>query len=315
MGLLFTLAGFYTFITILLPTPTGFQPGLVSLIAVAALGWGLVAMVLPWARIPGLLRLAVAPAAMALIALHNMAAGQDAFRYGMFFFLVFIWLGLCEPRGTSLRMSPFLLAAYLGPLWADGRSAADLASISYALPIYLTVGEVLAWRTQLMQRLQGRLRRLADHDPLTGLPNRAVFTAALREHCAKPESVAVLFLDLDGFKQINDRLGHAAGDDVLVQVGATLRAHTRPGYADLPCRLAGDEFVLLLSDTDLAAARSLAEQLEQRLGELRAADGTPVRGSVGVAGGVSMDAQQLLATADEAMYAAKQAKPVGRRAA
>jgi diguanylate cyclase (GGDEF)-like protein len=287
----------------------------VSLIAGAALAWGLVAMALPWARIPDLLRLAIAPGAMALIALHNMATGKDAFRYGMFFFLVFIWLGLCEPPGTSLRMLPFLLVAYLGPLWADGRSPADLASISYALPIYLTVGEVLARRTQRMHRLQGRLRQLAHNDSLTGLPNRAFLTAALREHSAKAEPVAVLFLDLDDFKQINDRLGHSAGDDVLVQVAQTLRGVARPGFDDLPCRLAGDEFVMLLPRTDLATAHTFAGLVEQRLSELRAADGTPVRGSVGVAGGMATDAERLLSTADESMYAAKRAKSFGRDAA
>lgn len=315
LGLLFTLAGIYTFVTMLLPTPAGFQPASVALIAVVALVWGLVAMVLPWARIPHLLRLANGPAAMAVIALHNIAAGQDAYRYTMFFFLVFLWAGLCEARGLSLKMSPFLAVAYLGPLLADGKSAADLASISYALPIYLAVGEVLAWRTERMRRLQRRLQQLAHQDPLTGLPNRTVFTSALHEHCARPEPVAVLFLDLDGFKQINDRLGHAAGDQVLVQVSAALRAHTRPGYADLPCRLAGDEFVLLLPNTDLPTARAVADHLEHRLNQLHAADGTPVHGSVGVAVGTGMDAEDLIAAADHAMYTAKKAKPVSRRAA
>ncbi|GIF13457.1 hypothetical protein Ate01nite_34890 [Actinoplanes teichomyceticus] len=315
VGLFFTLCGLYTFVTILLPTPPGFRPGAVFLIGLTGVGCGLTAMALPWARIPRLVRLAIAPSAMSLIALHNVAAGNDAFRYGMFFFLVFLWLGLCEPRGTSLKMSPYLAAAYLTPLIAEGATGSDLASISYTLPLYLTVGEVLAWRTERVRRLQNRLRQLAEHDSLTGLPNRAVFTSALRAHCATPDPVAVLFLDLDGFKQINDRLGHAAGDDVLVKVAGALRGHTRAGYGDLPCRLAGDEFVLLLPGTDLDAAHTVAGQLVQRLGQLRAADGRPIRGSVGVAGGRGMDAERLLATADQAMYAAKQAKAAGRTVA
>lgn len=315
VGVFFTLCGLYTFVTIILPTPPGFQPGLVSLIGLTGVVFGLIAMVVPWARIPTLVRLAIAPAALGLIALHNVAAGKDAFRYGMFFFLVFLWLGLCEPRGTSFKMSPFLLAAYLVPLFAGGASDSDLASISYTLPLYLTVGEVLAWRTERLRRLRDRLRRLADHDALTGLPNRAVFTKALQASCAAPDPVSVLFLDLDGFKQINDRLGHAAGDDVLRQVAETLRGHTRPGRGDLPCRLAGDEFVLLLPGTEAEVARGIADDLVRRLSERRTPDGTPVSGSVGVAGGRGRDAKQLLADADRAMYAAKQQTRVRRAAA
>ncbi|GGN31616.1 diguanylate cyclase (GGDEF)-like protein [Actinoplanes campanulatus] len=137
------------------------------------------------------------------------------------------------------------------------------------------------------------------------MPNRAAFTAALRDRCDGPDPVAVLFLDLDGFKQINDRLGHAAGDEVLVQVAGALHAIARPGH-DVPGRLAGDEFVMLLPDTTRIEAEEIADRLVRRLGELHAADGTPVRGSAGVAAGHRIAAEQLLAQADQAMYAVKQ---------
>ncbi|MEU8241052.1 GGDEF domain-containing protein [Actinoplanes missouriensis] len=304
VGVMFCLCGLYTFFTILLPTPPGFHVGAVSLIGLSAVLGGPVLMALPWARIPTAARLMIAPVAMTLIALHNVAAGSDAFRYGMFFFLVFVWFGLGEPRGTSLRMSPLLVIAYLTPLIMRHASASDLASLSYTLPLYLTVGELLAWRTDRLRQLQERLRRLAEHDSLTGLPNRAAFMAALQDRCAAPGPVAVLFFDLDGFKQINDRLGHAAGDDVLVQVAGALREIARPGL-DLPARLAGDEFVMLLPETSATEAQATAGRAVRRLGELRAADGTPVRASAGVAAGQGIAADQLLARADTAMYAAK----------
>jgi diguanylate cyclase (GGDEF)-like protein len=305
---LFLLCGLYTFVTVLFPTPPGFRPALVMLVAMIAVVVGLIGLTVPWARIPDWVRRAIAPAAMALIAMHNITAGMDAFRYGMFFFVVFIWLGLCEPRGTSIKMSPFLLIAYIAPLLADGASSSDLSSISYTIPLYLTIGEVLAWRSARLHALKDRLQYLAEHDPLTGLPNRAKFTARLSAASTGAQQAAVIFLDLDGFKGINDRLGHAAGDEVLVHVGEVLREAARPG--DLPCRLAGDEFVILLTDTDLGAAESVAQDLLDRLSALRAPDGTAVRGSVGIACGSTLDCRGIVAAADEAMYRAKQAHSV-----
>jgi diguanylate cyclase (GGDEF)-like protein len=305
-GILLVAAGLFTFITVLLPTPPGFQRVGVLLVAVAAVVAGLLVMALPWDRIPTVFRLALAPSAMGLITVHNITAGLDAYRYGMFFFLIFIWLGLCEARGACLKMTPFILAAYMLPLYYAGSSESDLSSISYAIPLYLTVGEILAWRSARLRRLQKRLQHLADHDPLTSLPNRAAFDKALLASSARPGSAAVLFLDLDGFKQINDRLGHAAGDAVLIDVARVLRGSIRDGSGDLACRLAGDEFVVLLADADAAAAREVADRLVHGLEGLHAADGTPVRGSVGIATGEAMEPQHIVTAADQAMYSAKQ---------
>ncbi|GAA4601722.1 hypothetical protein GCM10023107_57720 [Actinoplanes octamycinicus] len=307
VGLLFVFGGVFTFFTLLFPTPPGFHPVAVISLATFAVIFGLVALTLPWARIPRLVRLAIGPGAMAVIAAHNIAAGLDAFRYGMLFFLVFIWLGLCEPRGTSVLMSPFILAAYLLPLLGHGASSSALSSTSYAVPLYLAVGEVLAWRSAGLRQVQERLQHLATHDPLTDLPNRAMFGRALDRARVDHSTISVLFLDLDGFKQINDRFGHAAGDDVLLGVAGVLRGLARTGSSDLPCRLAGDEFVMLLPNTELADARPVADRVVARLAALTGPDGNPLRGSVGVAGGRATESEQILAAADQAMYAAKRA--------
>ena len=155
-----------------------------------------------------------------------------------------------------------------------------------------------------------RLRDLAEHDPHTGLVNRTTFLLALE---AAADGVAdggsVLLLDLDGFKHVNDSLGHRAGDVCLRHVAEVLRERVREG--DLVARLGGDEFAVLLPRADVQAARGVAEALLELLRTRPVTvDGRPVRmsASVGVAavtGGARPE--ELLHLADAAMYQAKQA--------
>src|SRR5207248_6051566 len=110
----------------------------------------------------------------------------------------------------------------------------------------------------------------ALHDPLTALPNRVLFADrldhALESLQRRPGLLAVLFVDVDRFKLINDSLGHAKGDQVLVTVADRLRAALRPG--DTVARFGGDEFVVLCEDvTDEAEATAIAERLRETIGE------------------------------------------------
>lgn len=153
-----------------------------------------------------------------------------------------------------------------------------------------------------------RLRRLALFDELTGLANRTHFReevdAALTT--AVPGRVSVLLIDLDGFKAVNDTLGHAAGDALLAGVAAKIRASV--GAHDLPARLGGDEFAVLLRDGDAHDAERTAQQILQAMTEPILIDGTPVRAgaSIGVADADDGDdLRTLLHAADTAMYAAK----------
>jgi diguanylate cyclase (GGDEF)-like protein len=176
---------------------------------------------------------------------------------------------------------------------------------------------VLAENGRLVETVWEReeqLRHQAFHDPLTGLANRLLFRDRL-EHAAslRPHSVnelTVLFLDLDDFKLVNDRLGHAAGDALLVDVAERLRACLRKG--DTVARLGGDEFAVLLQDDhdgpDQLGARIVgAMEMPFQLG----AQAVQVSGSVGVAT-LQVDGEdarlvsdRLLQSADVAMYAAK----------
>src|SRR6478735_7714354 len=117
---------------------------------------------------------------------------------------------------------------------------------------------------------QGVLSALVFHavpgfDPLTGLPDRAAFLAALRSATATGEAVAVLFLDLDDFKIVNDGFGHEAGDRLLIQVATRLRNAVRDG--DMVARLGGDEFTVLCAGvSDQARAAMTAGRLRAALG-------------------------------------------------
>jgi diguanylate cyclase (GGDEF)-like protein len=160
--------------------------------------------------------------------------------------------------------------------------------------------------------LQSALAHQAAHDPLTELPNRAqalaLVTAALHRGRRSGSMTGLLFVDLDGFKAVNDGHGHAAGDDVLQEVARRLSEAVRPG--DVVCRLGGDEFVVLVeeagSERDLMG---LAERLIASVSEPITADGHQVRigASIGIAVGrdADTDADALIAEADTAAYRAK----------
>ncbi|MFN4004262.1 MAG: diguanylate cyclase domain-containing protein [Hylemonella sp.] len=167
------------------------------------------------------------------------------------------------------------------------------------------------------RQLQAR-SHYAEHDPLTGLPNRVLLQDRLERSCLLHQRhgsrFAVGFLDLDRFKDINDRHGHDAGDALLRQVAARLQAALRA--TDTVSRLAGDEFVLLFADVEQAAdlqalARKILAQLAQpyRLGDGADAPVVEITASIGLAvfPEHGRDPSTLLAHADQAMYAAKHA--------
>jgi diguanylate cyclase (GGDEF)-like protein len=158
------------------------------------------------------------------------------------------------------------------------------------------------------------IRHQALHDPLTGLPNRSLFIDRLRlalAHGSRRDSaVAVLFLDFDHFKLINDSLGHATGDYLLNAVAARLDSRLRAG--DTLARFGGDEFVMICDDLANAdEARAIAKGLSAVLQEPFIVNGgteLTMRASIGIAisSGTKADAENLIAEADAAMYRAKQ---------
>jgi diguanylate cyclase (GGDEF)-like protein len=168
------------------------------------------------------------------------------------------------------------------------------------------------------RRAEDRIAHLAYHDSLTGLPNRALLAEHLELAIARARradrSVALLYLDLDDFKLVNDSFGHAAGDDLLREVCSRLEARRRA--SDLLVRQGGDEFLLLIADVDgdaNAVARAAAEGLLDTLAEPFSVKDSEfhLRASVGISvfPRDADDAETLLRHADGAMY---QAKTAGR---
>ena len=162
-----------------------------------------------------------------------------------------------------------------------------------------------------------QLSGMALHDALTGLPNRVLLQDRLRHALSsagrRGGHVGVLFLDLDGFKAVNDGYGHAAGDEVLATVAARLRASVRAG--DTPARLSGDEFVVVCEGVDdEAALAGAAARLERALTAPMTVGGVTVCLGLSVGSALHLPdghetpshvATRLLSAADTAMYAVK----------
>ena len=177
-------------------------------------------------------------------------------------------------------------------------------------PLDLELVQAFASQLGLLLRrmeLEGRLQHLAYHDPLTGLPNRLFFLEKLAQALREDPRLAVLYLDLDGLKLVNDLEGHATGDEVIRAVAARLRAALRP--RDLVARQGGDEFLVLLSNIRKPEE---AIQVAERLLEVVRLP-LPLEGrvyhittSLGIAlGEAGLTPGELLARADLALYRAK----------
>jgi len=217
------------------------------------------------------------------------------------------------PVWTATVSSPLASASVFGDRAAfEILIAGILLSVLLAALMYvLASGRARAWR--LVRQQNGELEFLAMHDPLTGLPNRVLALDRAERMIARAHRsgshVAALYIDVDGFKQINDTYGHPVGDEFLRQFADRLRSVVRE--SDTAARLAGDEFLVLVDcetlgvDSELVAERllevlrapyDLSQQIGRRLS---------VTVSIGLAHGRHHDAEQLLADADVALYEAK----------
>ena len=256
--------------------------------------------------------------------------------------LILSWRSLCAlplAAATLYLVNSGAVATMVGlhrachplAIWRDGRPRAtrEAAGLLLLGLIMALLGHSAPWAPLLLvplvflvqrssretlRAIEGRreadaaLNHRASHDALTDLLNRTAFAAALSAALAEPgAAVALLFLDLDTFKAINDSLGHAAGDAALVAVAQRLRAALRPG--EVAARFGGDEFTLLLRHIpDADAARSRAAAVQAAVSPALTLDARSVvpTMSAGIAlGGDGADAATLLRRADLTLHAAK----------
>jgi diguanylate cyclase (GGDEF)-like protein len=214
-------------------------------------------------------------------------------------------------RGESRMIGSLMVGGHLDARTFDSRDLRLFRTLATRTTAILENSRMERSIARLTE-LQEQLTHQAYHDSLTDLANRTLFgqqiEQALRRSADGSASVAVIFLDIDDFKGVNDTLGHAAGDALLVEVAARIRGCLR--RPDTAARLGGDEFALLIEDVDSAGeAEQVARRVLQVLSEPFTVSGTSVtvRASLGIAVADNSDANatSLMRHADVAMYVAK----------
>ncbi|MCQ4261970.1 GGDEF domain-containing protein [Stutzerimonas stutzeri] len=228
-------------------------------------------------------------------------------------------------RSTLLNAVPFTIASLAVFWWLSKlisgpiRALADTAEHWGAPEASSRISTVNSWYFEvsrlkvamlagvsLLQQKMGALEAASMTDPLTGLRNRRGLELALKQFDLLDQHYATLALDIDHFKQVNDQHGHDVGDEVLRFLASEMRECSRP--TDVLCRMGGEEFLMLLPDTDATGASIAAERLLTRLRQTASPTGAPITVSVGIAcrGSYPTD-EATFKAADDALYQAKRA--------
>lgn len=240
-------------------------------------------------------------------------------------------VAVSEPIGgtPAFYLWPLLTAAYFLPrrdlvvvfvvfvvtfaiaLWAFERDGSEAQTYVCTVLVVLVVTALVRVMREALAGLIHDLEATASTDYLTGLANRAAFHRGCERMVAAAvrsgEALSVVMIDLDHFKAINDRFGHDTGDALLADFAAVLRAESRA--SDLPARIGGEEFVVVLDGAPLSVAVRFAERLRTRIEQETAGDDASITLSAGVATLVPGcdDVAALLREADAALYRAKDA--------
>lgn len=250
------------------------------------------------------------------VALAASLDGGAASPMVILLFLTLTYAGLAYPPLGVALMGAVMVTAYLA-VAVVGRPPGDqlfLMTAVLALFTFMSVWiSVNQWHDyERRQALAGRLHVLAHRDPLTGCLNRAGTRARLASLVAQagPQNpLTVCVLDLDGFKQVNDRHGHQVGDELLSQVAAALQSAVRQG--DVVGRIGGDEFVVLLPGAGASSADDLVQRLLDSVRGAGAAHGVTASAGTTRVRHPDTEVDALLDAADRAMYRAKRCRSGG----
>ena len=229
--------------------PTASSRGAVALIAASDLLVAGLAWFAPWSQWGQRSTLILIPPAFAIMSAALRFGSMPAYSYGVFFVVGFLWIGLTQPPLTGLWATPIAAAAYVVPaLTTPHAPAGAIASVGITIPICVLSSEALARSLRTLARTRAALEdsaealtRAALTDPLTGLGNRRHGEDLL---ASLKEGDALAVIDLDRFKIVNDRFGHAEGDRLLADLAGHLREAVRGN--DTVARFGGDEFVLVI---------------------------------------------------------------------
>lgn len=262
--------------------------------------------------------------ALSIAAGSQVAALLLAFAFVFLFSFGMILLGTVALRAGNKSAKYFLLASVTHAVSSSVTAMAVWGLIPYSVPAYraVEIGMVidaillalaLADRFRITHEDKLQAERLARIDPLTGMKNRRAFHELVRPvwnaRHARKRDMAVILMDIDRFKAINDTYGHARGDQVLVHVAGAIAERVRAG--DIPARWGGEEFILFLPDTGLDEAVAIAERLRHRITDIHHTLGDDMEAmtaSFGVAhtDDPALSLDRLISQADEQLYQAKQ---------
>lgn len=312
IGILATAGGLLGLITALLPPPAEGSEALIVAVSAVSLAIGAAVLaVRPRLSDAVLASLGVLGTALITITAHEggTSGGTDANE------MLYLWIVLYSFYFLSLRMAIFEVAVIgAGFAWLlSFQSSPDQATTEWLVTIttLLVAGLIVHRIRRHLYTLVAELSERARTDGLTGLLNREALeerVAAERAQAIRSgEPISVLAIDIDGFKELNDSLGHARGDEVLQEVAAALVLSTR-GH-DAVARIGGDEFAVLLPGAGDAAARTVAEGLRGEVARALRGENDGVTVSVGVATGHEPmpGFDELMRSADRAMYEGKRA--------
>ena len=254
-------------------------PSVLTVILLTLMGLltGIVCLTMPWQRLSERWLHAAAVLGTIEVTISAVAIGRHATVLGAFYAMIAaaVAYGFRDRRVIAVQTAMILTGMALPPLLLADQPTDAVPRMLVTALVTCAIVTVVVYLRERLEASAARQRALADRDPLTEVGNYRVLHERLAHelaaHRRDGQTLSVLLVDLDDFKQVNEHLGHAAGDDVLRRVARTLRDAARE--RDTVARQGGDEFAVLAPDTDADGAELLAARLRQRLRRLQFAGG------------------------------------------